>query len=50
MRDAAAWTRGFIGQGLGGDGSLSSVLPQTVHQGYAPALPVRLPAERREAA
>lgn len=50
VRETADWTRGFIGQGLGGDGSLSSVLPQTVHQGYAPALPVRLPAAQREAA
>lgn len=37
------WTRGWIGQGLGGDGSISTSLPQTVHQGYAPALPVCLP-------
>jgi len=37
------WARGWIGQGLGGDGSVSTSLPQTVHQGYAPALPVRLP-------
>ena len=32
----------FIGKGLGGDGSISLRLPQTVHQGYAPTLPVRL--------
>ncbi len=38
------WTRGWVGQGLGGKGSgLSSSQPHTVHQGYAPALPVRLP-------
>lgn len=37
------WRRGWVGQGLGGDGSISTSLPQTVHQGYAPALPVRLP-------
>ena len=40
------WSRGWIGQGLGGGGkagTLSSVLPATVHQGYAPALPVCLP-------
>ena len=32
----------FIGRGLGGDGSLSKAIPQTVHQGYAPVLPVSL--------
>lgn len=35
--------RGFIGQGLGGDGSLSKTIEKTVHQGYAPALGLRLP-------
>ena len=35
--------RGFIGQGLGGDGSLSKTIKETVHQGYAPALRLRLP-------
>lgn len=30
----------FIGQGLGGEGSLSKAEPATVHQGYAPTLPV----------
>ncbi|MEN9481190.1 MAG: hypothetical protein RLZZ298_2585 [Pseudomonadota bacterium] len=30
----------FIGQGLGGDGSLSKAEAATVHQGYAPVLPV----------
>jgi CRISPR-associated protein Csm4 len=35
--------RSFIGQGLGGDGSLSKTLPQTVHQGYAPVIGIRLP-------
>ncbi|MCB1714619.1 MAG: CRISPR-associated protein Csm7 [Candidatus Competibacteraceae bacterium] len=38
----------FVGQGLGGSGQLSKVLPQTVHQGYAPLVPIRLP-ELREA-
>ncbi len=35
----------FIGQGLGGDGSLSKVrgLENTVHQGYAPTVAIRLP-------
>lgn len=32
----------FCGQGLGGDGSLSNVIEETVHQGYAPVLPVRM--------
>ena len=30
--------RNFIGQGLGGEGSLSKAEPATVHQGYAPVL------------
>lgn len=33
----------FVGCGLGGDGSLSKSLPQTVHQGYAPVIGIRLP-------
>jgi CRISPR-associated protein Csm4 len=33
----------FIGQGLGGDGSLSKVIPATLHQGYAPVVALRLP-------
>ena len=32
--------RPFIGQGLGGDGTLSKVEPATVHQGYAPVVPI----------
>lgn len=32
----------FIGQGLGGEGRLSKVLPQTVHQGYAPVVGLHL--------
>lgn len=35
--------RTFVGQGLGGDGSLSKTIAATVHQGYAPALGIRLP-------
>lgn len=31
----------FYGHGLGGDGSLSLRDPRTIHQGYAPALPVK---------
>lgn len=32
----------FVGQGLGGDGRLSKALPATVHQGYAPFVPLTL--------
>jgi len=32
----------FTGRGLGGDGRLSNAIAATVHQGYAPVLPVRL--------
>ncbi|MCX8086395.1 MAG: hypothetical protein N3C63_05760 [Rhodocyclaceae bacterium] len=39
------FARGYIGQGLGGEKRLSKVLSGTVHQGYAPALPIRLPEE-----
>jgi CRISPR-associated protein Csm4 len=35
--------RPFIGQGLGGDGSLSKAIEPTVHQGYAPVVGIRLP-------
>lgn len=34
----------FTGQGLGGDGSLSKVLRETVHQGYAPVVGICLPS------
>lgn len=30
----------YIGRGLGGRGELSRALPETVHQGYAPVMPV----------
>lgn len=33
----------FIGRGLGGDGSLSKAIRETVHQGYAPVVGIRLP-------
>lgn len=33
----------FIGQGLGGQGVLSKAIPATVHQGYAPIIPIMLP-------
>jgi CRISPR-associated protein Csm4 len=36
----------FVGQGLGGDGSLSKAIPETVHQGYAPVVGIRLPARK----
>lgn len=32
----------FAGRGLGGDGRLSAQEPRTVHQGYAPVLPIAL--------
>lgn len=32
----------FIGQGLGGSGQLSKTEPATVHQGYAPVLPIEM--------
>ena len=32
----------FVGQGLGSNGILSKAEPATVHQGYAPALPIRM--------
>ncbi|WP_138380358.1 type III-A CRISPR-associated RAMP protein Csm4 [Luteithermobacter gelatinilyticus] len=36
----------FAGQGLGGrDNPLSAVMPETVHQGYAPVLPIQLEKE-----
>ncbi|CAK0771646.1 CRISPR-associated protein Csm4 [Gammaproteobacteria bacterium] len=31
----------FVGQGLGGDGSLSKAIRETVHQGYAPVVGIR---------
>jgi CRISPR-associated protein Csm4 len=36
--------RGFVGQGLGGvDKPVSTVMPETVHQGYAPVIPILRP-------
>ncbi len=35
-------TKPYIGMGLGGDGSISKALPQTVHQGYAITIPISL--------
>ncbi|MBF0177533.1 MAG: CRISPR-associated protein Csm7 [Magnetococcales bacterium] len=39
--------RRFVGQGLGGDNSLSSAIPGTVHQGYCPVVGIRLLEENR---
>ncbi|OIO57141.1 MAG: CRISPR-associated protein Csm7 [Alphaproteobacteria bacterium CG_4_10_14_0_2_um_filter_63_37] len=36
-------TPSFIGQGLGGEGSLSKAIRDTVHQGYTPVLGIKLP-------
>lgn len=35
-------SRQFVGNGLGGDGKISKAIPQTVHQGYAPVIGIRL--------
>ncbi|MBF0137630.1 MAG: hypothetical protein H7833_07910 [Magnetococcus sp. DMHC-1] len=32
----------FVGQGLGGDGNLSKVVRETVHQGYAPVVGIQV--------
>jgi CRISPR-associated protein Csm4 len=32
----------FVGQGIGGNGSLSKAVPQTVHQGYAPVIGLKI--------
>lgn len=42
-RSTAAIGAPFAGQGLGGDGSLSKAIQQTVHQGYAPVVGIKLP-------
>lgn len=36
----------FVGQGLGGNGQLSKAEPATVHQGYAPVVPIFLEEPR----
>lgn len=38
--EGAFATRPFLGQGLGSDAKLSKTEPATVHQGYAPVLPI----------
>ena len=36
--------RPFIGQGLGGEGDpVSLAMPETIHQGYAPVVPIHVP-------
>ncbi len=35
----------FLGVGLGGNGTLSTVIPETVHQGYAPVAPLNAEVE-----
>ncbi|MDD3596352.1 hypothetical protein [Sulfuricurvum sp.] len=35
-------TMPYVGKGLGGDGSISHTMPQTVHQGYAIGLPINV--------
>jgi CRISPR-associated protein Csm4 len=35
-------TSGHIGQGIGGNSQLSKTLPDTIHQGYAPVLPIHI--------
>ncbi|HQQ68691.1 MAG TPA: hypothetical protein PLL92_00025 [Alicycliphilus sp.] len=37
-------SQGFIGQGLGGAAApVSLAMPETIHQGYAPAVPIHIP-------
>lgn len=38
----------FVGQGLGGEGRLSKSIKETVHQGYAPVVGIRLPSVKGE--
>lgn len=38
--------QGFIGQGLGGGGKISHAISETVHQGYAPVVRVRLERDK----
>ncbi|MDM7457530.1 MAG: hypothetical protein P3W97_009840 [Tepidimonas sp.] len=42
-RPAMAVGVSFTGQGLGGDSTLSKAIAQTVHQGYAPVVGIKLP-------
>lgn len=38
-------TQLFIGQGLGGNDTLSHTIPETIHQGYCPVVGIRVPWE-----
>ena len=40
----------FFGQGLGGNRQLSKAIDETVQQGYAPVIPIHLPAPQQDAA
>ena len=46
LATAQAPSAPFIGQGLGGDGSLSNAIAETVQQGYAPVIGIHLGEER----
>lgn len=40
-------SQSFIGQGLGGPAApISLAMPETIHQGYAPAVPIHMPETR----
>ncbi len=41
LTPAESGMRQFVGNGLGGTGEISTIQPATVHQGYAPVIPVR---------
>jgi CRISPR-associated protein Csm4 len=45
LTPAALPSEPFVGQGLGGQGRLSKVIPETVQQGYAPFVAVHLSEE-----
>jgi CRISPR-associated protein Csm4 len=40
-------SQSFVGRGIGGDGTLSKSIPETVHQGYAPVVCIRVVAARK---
>jgi CRISPR-associated protein Csm4 len=42
-RETAVVAAPFTGRGLGGDEKLSKAIPETVHQGYAPVVGIKLP-------
>lgn len=49
LRPAIYSDSAFCGRGLGGDGSLSKAMFETVHQGYAPVVGIKLPNQGNEA-